>query len=439
MKILVLVSELSNRLEYVFDILLKERMYVQYEFTTEEQVYLEYEGPRFVYRDTELNDELFFKADPLLWQNEMLNIKPKFIDEGDLKGLFPVDKGELSFDVFASTFYLISRYEEYLPHVLDKHGRFRASDSIAKKNGFLKEPVIEIYAVKLIKVLSGRFPAIKAVEIDPKLEVTVDLDNLFAYKYKGLKRTLGSLAKKILTFRIWGAIKHVLVLLGICDDPYDSYDKMDEIHKKYGLRPIYFYLVGSEGKYDRNLSINSNLVKTTLERLKQQAEIALHPSYESNKDIEILRKEKEQLEECIGETVTKSRQHFIKVNLPQTYRNLLNVGIKEDYSMGYASRVGFRASTSKPFCFFDLEANTKTDLVAHPFFIMDTTMLKYMGMSSEKALAYSKKHLSKLFSVNNVSIVYLFHNESINGKGIWRGWGNVYDEMIKFVVETKAK
>lgn len=439
MDILVLVSEVTNRLEYIFDVLFKERMYVQYMFTTSEEEYLAYKGPRFVYGTNNVKGELFFESVPLLWQKEILNISPGFEIQDGLKGLFSVKSGLLSFDIFASAFYLISRYEEYLPHALDKHGRFRASDSVAKKNGFLKEPLIEVYADRITRILKAKYSDFNFDVSAPKLEVTIDIDNLFAYKYKGLKRTLGAIAKKILTLKIAGAITHISVLLGLRDDPYDTYNKMDEIHKKYGLRPIYFYLVGSQGRYDRNLDINSELVKSTLNKLKQQAEIALHPSYKSNDDIEILKDEKLQLENCIGAKITKSRQHFIKMNVPQTYRNLLAVGIKEDYSMGYASRVGFRASTSKPFSFFDLELDEKTELIVHPFFIMDTTMLKYMRMNSSKALGYAKKHLSKLFSINNVNIVYLFHNESISGRGVWKGWAEVYESMIKFVVETNKK
>jgi hypothetical protein len=45
--------------------------------------------------------------------------------------------GDLPFDPLAATFYLVSRYEEYLPFIPDEHGRFPAKQSFAFSNGFL--------------------------------------------------------------------------------------------------------------------------------------------------------------------------------------------------------------------------------------------------------------------------------------------------------------
>ena len=72
------------------------------------------------------------------------------------------------------------------------------------------------------------------------------------------------------------------------------------------------------------------------------------------RDIEILKKEKMRLENIINTPVTFSRQHFLRLSIPETYQNLIDLDIEEDYTMGYAKYAGFRASTCTPFYFFDL-------------------------------------------------------------------------------------
>jgi hypothetical protein len=59
----------------------------------------------------------------------------------DQKAFFPTE-GNFPFDIFAAIFYLLSRYEEYLPHPLDEYGRFAHTHSLAFREGFLHQPLI---------------------------------------------------------------------------------------------------------------------------------------------------------------------------------------------------------------------------------------------------------------------------------------------------------
>ena len=67
-------------------------------------------------------------------------------------------KSAIPYDIFAASFYLITRYEEYLPHVKDIHGRYTAEQSLAFKYRFLEKPVVDIWAYKLLEALKEKFP-----------------------------------------------------------------------------------------------------------------------------------------------------------------------------------------------------------------------------------------------------------------------------------------
>ena len=80
-------------------------------------------------------------------------------------------------------------------------------------------------------------------------------------------------------------------------------------------------------------------------------EVGIHPSYESNADSKRVEFELRHLEDALRTPVTKSRQHFLKMRLPDTIRHLAELGITDEYSMGYASESGFRAGLACPFTF----------------------------------------------------------------------------------------
>src|SRR5690606_12518699 len=69
--------------------------------------------------------------------------------------LFPSDHGH---DLFAGTFYLISRYEEYLDNDRDAHGRLPSASHFTVKHGMEQIPVVDHWALQLAGQLRSSFP-----------------------------------------------------------------------------------------------------------------------------------------------------------------------------------------------------------------------------------------------------------------------------------------
>ena len=128
----------------------------------------------------------------------------------------------------------------------------------------------------------------------------------------------------------------------------------------------------------------------------------------------------------------RSRQHYLRFSLPETYQQLIDLEIEEDYSMGYASHVGFRASTCTPFYFYDLDFEIQTPLKIFPFVLMDTTLNDYMKLTPKQSLGRIKDLYMEVKKVNG-TLITLFHNESISGYMRWNGWQRVYQTMLKLI------
>jgi hypothetical protein len=173
-----------------------------------------------------------------------------------------------------------------------------------------------------------------------------------------------------------------------------------------------------------------------LDNLKSERTIGIHPSFASNFNAGLKKHEFARFSGLLGKRPEISRQHFLMLKFPYTYRELIEQGIREDFSMGYASRAGFRAGTCAPFRFYDLPRELETDLVVYPFAFMDVTLQQYLSVSPEEALDHVMDILDKIKKVH-VTCVSLWHNESLSEQGRWKGWRRVFEEMVKRVTSDE--
>jgi len=312
----------------------------------------------------------------------------------------------------------------------DSHNRFDHSHSLAKRNNFLHVPVVNYYAKLVKEKILEFYPSAEFPELTYTYLPTLDIDNAFAYKHKSLLRMASSLCSSLFRLKIKEFIKKTKIYFGEETDPYDTYDKQIEVHTKYRLSPLYFFLVGDLGKFDRNLPHTTPAVQELIKKIAERYEVGIHPSYQSNRNVKQLVKEKKRLEEIVGRTMTKSRQHFLKLKLPITYQNLIAQGIKEDFSMGYSREMGFRAGIANPFYFYDLTQEKVTELLVHPFCIMDSTLKFYLKVRSSE-ISHTVKPL--IDHVKNVKgeLVTVFHNESFGTHKIWKRWDGVYESIVR--------
>jgi hypothetical protein len=336
----------------------------------------------------------------------------------------------MPFDVFAAGFYLLSRYEEYLPHIKDRFHRFPAKESLAYKNGFLKIPIIEYWLKELVLVIQSKFPHFKPASRKFKFINTIDIDNAYCYLEKGLLRTVGAICRSLLQFDFNPIHKRIRVLLGKEKDPYDTFDYLLGIQKKYDFKSIYFFLLADYGYNDKNIAHTSKKFQALVKTMADYVKVGIHPSWASNADTHKLSKEISRLEAIVNREVIRSRQHFLRLDLPTTYRRLIDLGILQDYTMGYASQVGFRAGTSLPFYFYDLDMEMQTPLILHPFAVMDGTLNEYMELPIDDAQYLVKELLDYVKEVDGV-FISLWHNETLCDNRHWKDWRQVYEYTIE--------
>jgi hypothetical protein len=431
-KVLILVPKMSNRLRYIMSFIMEEQLGLTYELTVNQATFEQFQGPRFVYGDAPLENDLFFKTSSLLFERDILSqdVKP-FTHEGIL-ALFPVYHrlSALPFDIFSAAFYLLSRYEEYLPFVRDSHGRFEASSSILHQTGNLDKPVVDYWVRKLRVIFAERFSGLTMKQRTYTFVPTYDIDAAWSFLHKGIFRTTGAYLKD-LSAGDWGNMKlRTSVLRKKQSDPFDTFDLQLSLQKEFKLRPAYFILFADYAVNDKNISVRNPYFHKLIRRLGDYAEVGIHPSYNSFMNKPKLKQEIDRLSGVLNRPVTMSRQHFLRMNLPIAYHNLIDSDITDDYTMGYASEPGFRAGVADSFQFYDLDNDLMTGLRVHPFQLMDGTLCDYLKLNPEAAIIKAKEIINRVREVDG-TFISLWHNESLSDSKRWAGWLKVYHELIR--------
>jgi hypothetical protein len=378
---------------------------------------------------TPINGAFNIYATGLLHETTIRPINPGVVKQQGQTLLFPAPPGfSLPFDVFSAAFYLLSRYEEYLPYKPDRHGRFEANQSLAYRHNFLDDPVVDQWLEMLKNALIISYPELHFPRRSFRYVSTIDTDSAWAYLHKGPVRTAGGLFKNIIRLNAPALRMQLDVLRGKRPDPYDTYAYIRKMENRYGFRSLFFFLFGNYGRYDTNYSLYNVHFRSLLDNLKTERVIGIHPSYKSNRHEHLLKAEVDCFTRLLGKKPEMSRQHFLILKLPYTYRQLIKLGIQEDYSMGYASDCGFRAGTSMPFRFYDLPEEHETPLLIHPFVVMDVTLIQYLGLNAAAAADRINLLIEKVKTVNG-TFTSLWHNESLSEQGVWRGWRSVFEGM----------
>ena len=432
--LIVYTKSQSPRLVFILDLIIKDILGIDYELTSNKEEYLKSKSPKLTYSKKAFKNEAFIFDSGLLSETGVKkqndeNIIPE--EWGNTIIFFKNNQeGILPFDIFSASFYLVSRYEEYLNPDTDVHGRFSAENSMAYKYKFLQQPVVDIWAFSLLKKLQEIYSVGKIKRVKRKYQFipTIDVDNAWAIKNKNFFRTGGALLKAL--FSGSGPGYRIKVLLSNEKDPYDNYNYIRKLHNKVKIKAKYFFLLGNYNKYDKNISFRNNKYQSLIKDISQYAEIGIHPSYYSNFKKDRQKIEINRFKKIIGKMPKRSRQHFLKMDIPETYRILRGNGMSEDYTMGYANHYGFRASTCTPFFFFDLEKNIKTGLKIFSFQILDVCLKELHNDNPKEVLNIISELIEEVKNVNG-TFISLWHNESLSDTGIWKGWRSVYEYLVK--------
>lgn len=435
---LLYCNTITPRLQYVVDFFSKELFDAPILITSDSNVFQRNDGPRLNY-SSEVFPGAVFTIHPVGLLLEK-GISPQSIHCFNVQGnrAFFSTTGDFPFDILAASFYLLSRYEEYLPHEKDEYGRYAHTNSLAFREGFLDQPLVNCWLLHLKQALAQRFPELLFRKKNFKCILSYDIDIAWSYLHKGFVRTAGGFARSVLKGQ-WLQVKDRWdVLRGKKRDPYDCFEWLDALHLYCRSRPYYFFLVAQKQVgYDKNTPTHIKPFRELIEYYANTYKTGIHPSWQSGDDTDLLLEEKEWLEVVAGTEIIRSRQHYIRFTLPETYRRLMKAGIEKDYSMGYGSINGFRASVCSSFAWYDLEKEVITPLLIYPFCFMDANSLYEQRDSPQQAYAELILYHEQVQKVNGM-MISIWHNSILGTDVSFAGWREMFELFMRETVYWDA-
>tara|TARA_R110000868_G_scaffold3388_11_gene21937 strand:+ start:100 stop:1329 length:1230 start_codon:yes stop_codon:yes gene_type:complete len=401
---------------------------IEVSFTTTIEEFIAHNSLKMSYTKQQLGNEFFIKSHDLLFEQGLSDVEINVHDWENTKCFFfNGDKSHLPFDIFAASFYLLSRYEEYLPHVNDEYGRFSATESIAYKHGFLHQPVVDIWTYKFKDKLQKQYPEFKFPQKTYSIQPIIDVPSAYNFRLKGLLRSFGGTIKDLSSLNLRNLYERYMVIFGFKHDPFDTFKYIINRQKQTKYKFLFFFLIGDYSTYDKGINPNKKKFVSLIKQVADYCKVGLKASYFAIHDPVILKKEKLRIEAILNTSLTASRQSFSKLNLPESYRSLIELEVQEDYTMGYVNHIGFRAGSCTPFLFYDLDFEVQTPLKIWPYHLMDYSLLKTHSLLDKKKVL--NEIIDEIKKVNG-EFVPVFHNYTFSDDERWKGFKELFNVIL---------
>lgn len=329
---------------------------------------------------------------------------------------------QIPYDILTPSFVLLSRYEEFHSERHDVHGRFPYNRSLAEKYDMVEIPLVDEYAMLLRRWLCLYFPdRFEAVSRTPRIVPTHDIDILYRFtgRFQAMKsifgrdllinRSLSMVWESIKSYRNW-KIRPSL-------DPYvEAIDEFLFQEEKRKLSSIFFFKATEKGHPDATYDVQDPILHEIIRVIMAPGyhQIGLHGSYPSANNLQCLQKEKQNLSKLCDEEVRISRQHYLRTFFSDDPNSLdlwRQVGITDDYTLGFAERCGFRCGTCHLYPLYDVRHDKVTDIIEHPLIVMDGTLSDYMKLSVEEAHTLTQRLKQRCLDVEG-DFVILWHNHA---------------------------
>lgn len=428
--LLIYTHKITHRFSYVMRHMFTTILGIEVSYTTKVEDFIKHTGPKITYTKQPLQNEFFVRSNDLLFEQGINDLQIHISDwEGTPCFFTTGERSNLPFDIFSASFYLLSRYEEYLPHVKDMHGRFPPKESLAFQNGFLDKPVVDIWAQKLLYLLKEKFEDLEHKPRNYQYTSIIDVSSSHCFAYRGFLRGVSGLLYDVGSLKLGRVVDRISVWAKLKKDPYDNFLELVDLHKQNKVRGMFFFQFAEYSTYDKNVSPNNNKFKYLIKSVADYDKVSLSCSYSSFNDIALLKEEKKNLSDVIHRSVSSSRMRYNRVDIPETYRNLIEAGFTDDYTMGYTHEIGYRAGTCTPFYFYDIPLEVQQPIKIHPFAVHDYGLLKYRNrkeaFSAVEKLYLETKRVKGRF-------ITVFSNELIGGESKLN-WKNLYSSILKRV------
>ena len=391
--------------------------------------------------------DIFFSVDDSDWltQKNLPSVSIKYLNISVFPGnpvlcsemipvLFGTEVGEIEYsnknihipvDIFGSSFFMLSRYEEVVSKEKDRHDRFSAGSSISFREKFLNRPIVNEYLEILWSAMKTLWAGIERKERKFQMVLSHDVDRPFQFafmRFFNLTKLLGAdiIKRRSIKAAFGSLANYIAVKSGnVKKDPYNTFDMIMDLSESIGVKSCFYFISdSSDNRINGDYNIDHPYIVEIMKKIKKRGhEIGLHLSYDSFLSAGKIKDEFDKLvnicfENGIEQERWGSRQHYLRFSVPQTWSGLADAGICYDSSVGFADHAGFRCGVCYDFPVYDVLKRKRLSIIERPLIVMERTVLDscYMNLNDIDIAARTIKELMDKVSLFNGNFVLLWHN-----------------------------
>ncbi|TNE59139.1 MAG: hypothetical protein EP344_09190 [Bacteroidetes bacterium] len=332
-------------------------------------------------------------------------------------------------DLFAGTFFMLTRWEEHVLQDRDQYGRFPARKTLAFRCGFLDRPVVNEYAGLLRHILLQHGWTPKDYPPAFRLHLSHDVDHPFLWWNRQDKwRTIAaSLIKRHNAKEAAWWWRYA----GTTDtDPYDCFDEWMDLYEAHGWKASFNFMGERPQTFDCYYPLWHPAVVGLIQRLAARGHtIGFHPSRAAATDPERFSQELESIREVAPVPVRTGRQHYLCFSAPATWQQWADHDMEWDSTLGYPEMPGFRCGICHTFPVFNFLTRKTLPLLEKPLLAMDVTFAHYLKYEPSVALQQLIQ-LRRQVEKHQGEFVLLWHNSSWNTY-FWASWQQMFLDFVE--------
>ena len=335
-------------------------------------------------------------------------------------------------DVLAATFFMLSRWEETVVRARDEHGRFPAQAAVATRAGFLDLPVVDWYGIVLRAWMRRLRPGWQPSRTSFRILLSHDVDALRPYRGPlGAARAVGSrLLRQRTPSGAWQALNDAArqLLAPRTTSTYRHLRLLVALSRRHRLHSAFYFMTATPTPRDNDYRLASPLGRRALALVRNAGfEVGFHPGYDTFDNPELLLLQKRRLDALLPPVAYGGRQHYLRFEVPTTWRHWERAGLAYDSTLGYAEAEGFRAGTCHPYAPFDVDENRVLRLQEVPLVVMDRTIMGYRGMTATAGVERMLALATRCRAVDG-TFTLLWHNTPLTPQTA--PWWAAYPDLV---------
>lgn len=394
--------------QYIFDIIFNEFLGLDYSLEVTSNDYeIELDNKKtLIIKDT------FFSKYPTSLEYLKLENIPKRIED---------------LDIFAASFFMLTRWEEYVNKTRDKHDRFPAAESLAQKQGFLDRPIVNEYIETLKSKLFKLDSSLVFKKRTPKTYISCDVDQPFDCTVESFSKLLrvgvGDIVKRKSINEFSKRVRRYIFnkFENYKYDTHYNFDWYMDACEKAGIKASFYVIPTSKEAQNGCYELQDKKIQNLLKYINSRGhEIGVHGSYQTYQDKEKAKLQKNMLDEMlssldISQKVLGNRQHYLKWDSSLTPSVLENAGFEYDTTGSYADRPGFRYGVCYEFSMFDFLNRKKLNIKQRPLIVMEASLIskQYLGLGYSEQTVNTIKNYKEICQEYNGNFTLLWHNSDL--------------------------